>query len=86
MKMVGEEFLDRLEYYQSSWLPARATVEEAVKERHQVQDCNLMCIFMVLVLCPLETLLLWSSKKMFLKLPRLFVHHSPYFLKKYCKQ
>lgn len=39
MKMVGEEFLDRLEYYQSAWLPARAVVEEAVNKRHEVQDC-----------------------------------------------
>lgn len=39
MKMVGDEFLDRLNFYQSSWLPARAVVEEAVKQRHQVQDC-----------------------------------------------
>lgn len=34
--MVEEEFLDRLEFYQSSWLPARAVVEEAVKKRHRV--------------------------------------------------
>lgn len=36
MQMVGEEFLDRLEFYQSSWLPARAVVEDAVKKRLQV--------------------------------------------------
>lgn len=36
LQMVEEEFLDRLEFYQSSWLPARAVVEEAVKKRHQV--------------------------------------------------
>lgn len=40
--MVGEEFLDRLEFYKSSWLPARAVVEEAVKARHKVQDCTLL--------------------------------------------
>lgn len=40
MQMVGEEFLDRLEFYQSSWLPARAVVEEAVKKRHQVGPCS----------------------------------------------
>lgn len=38
MQMVGEEFLDRLDFYQSSWLPARAVVEEAVKKRHEVND------------------------------------------------
>ncbi|MEQ2191333.1 UPF0160 protein myg1, mitochondrial, partial [Xenoophorus captivus] len=36
LKMVGEEFLDRLDFYKSSWLPARAVVERAVKERHKV--------------------------------------------------
>lgn len=38
MAMVGEEFLDRLDFYRSSWLPARAVVEEAMKERKKVQD------------------------------------------------
>lgn len=38
MQMIGEEFLDRLEFYQSSWLPARAVVEEAVKKRLQVHS------------------------------------------------
>lgn len=37
--MVGEEFLDRLNFYHLSWLPARAVVEEAVKQRHQVHYC-----------------------------------------------
>nr|XP_006629429.2 PREDICTED: UPF0160 protein MYG1, mitochondrial [Lepisosteus oculatus] len=36
MKMVGAEFLDRLDYYYHSWLPARTLVEEAVKSRAQV--------------------------------------------------
>lgn len=38
MQMVGEEFLDRLDFYRSSWLPARVIVEEAVGTRHQVLD------------------------------------------------
>ncbi|XP_035858205.1 UPF0160 protein MYG1, mitochondrial [Sander lucioperca] len=45
LKMVGEEFLDRLEYYQSSWLPARAVVEEAVKGRHQVDPSGEVVMF-----------------------------------------
>ncbi|XP_042361911.1 UPF0160 protein MYG1, mitochondrial [Plectropomus leopardus] len=45
MKMVGEEFLDRLEYYQSSWLPARAVVEEAVNGRHQVDPSGEVVLF-----------------------------------------
>lgn len=43
MQMVGGEFLDRLEFYQSSWLPARVVVEEAVKRRHQVQAFTIRC-------------------------------------------
>ncbi|CAL8355256.1 unnamed protein product [Gadus morhua 'NCC'] len=35
MKLVGGELLDRLDFYQNSWLPARVVVEEAIKERHQ---------------------------------------------------
>lgn len=34
--LVGAEFLDRLDYYQNAWLPARVVVEEAVKARYQV--------------------------------------------------
>ncbi|XP_034389796.1 UPF0160 protein MYG1, mitochondrial [Cyclopterus lumpus] len=45
MKIVGEEFLDRLEYYQSAWLPARAVVEEAVKGRHQVDPSGELVLF-----------------------------------------
>ncbi|XP_018534481.1 UPF0160 protein MYG1, mitochondrial isoform X2 [Lates calcarifer] len=45
MKMVGEEFLDRLDYYQSSWLPARVVVEDAVKERHQVDPSGEVVLF-----------------------------------------
>lgn len=36
MKMVGAEFLDRVDFYQNSWLPARALVEGAVQMRSQV--------------------------------------------------
>ncbi|XP_029946929.1 MYG1 exonuclease [Salarias fasciatus] len=36
LTLVGAEFLDRLDFYKSSWLPARALVEEAVKQRHQI--------------------------------------------------
>lgn len=45
MKMVGEEFLDRLEYYQSAWLPARTVVEEAVNRRHQVDPSGEVVLF-----------------------------------------
>ncbi|XP_029907745.1 MYG1 exonuclease [Myripristis murdjan] len=45
MVLVGEEFLDRLDYYQSSWLPARTVVEEAVKARHQVDPSGEVVLF-----------------------------------------
>uniref|UniRef100_A0A3Q4B731 Uncharacterized protein n=1 Tax=Mola mola TaxID=94237 RepID=A0A3Q4B731_MOLML len=45
MQMVGKEFLDRLDFYQSSWLPARVVVEEAVKMRHQVDPSGELLLF-----------------------------------------
>lgn len=36
MELVREEFLQRLDFYQHSWLPARALVEEALAQRFQV--------------------------------------------------
>lgn len=37
MDLVREEFLQRLDFYQHSWLPARTLVEEALAQRFQVQ-------------------------------------------------
>ncbi|KAF7664598.1 hypothetical protein LDENG_00169410 [Lucifuga dentata] len=45
MAMVGEEFLDRLDYYRSSWLPARVIVEEAVQNRHKVDPSGEVVMF-----------------------------------------
>lgn len=36
MELVREEFLQRLDFYQHSWLPARSLVEEALAQRFQV--------------------------------------------------
>ncbi|XP_077583400.1 MYG1 exonuclease [Stigmatopora nigra] len=36
LALVGDEFLDRLDFYKSSWLPARQVVEEAIRNRHKV--------------------------------------------------
>ena len=36
MKLVGDEFLDRVSYYNDTWLPAKELVREAVKKRHEV--------------------------------------------------
>lgn len=38
MELVQEEFLQRLDFYQHSWLPARALVEEALAQRFQVHS------------------------------------------------
>ncbi|KAM4613512.1 MYG1 exonuclease [Polymixia lowei] len=43
--LVGEEFLDRLEYYQTSWLPARVVVEGAVQMRHKVDPSGEVVVF-----------------------------------------
>lgn len=45
LKLVGEEFLDRLDFYQSSWLPARAVVEEAVLQRNKVDPSGEVIMF-----------------------------------------
>lgn len=37
MDLVREEFLQRVDFYQHSWLPARALVQEALAQRFQVQ-------------------------------------------------
>ena len=36
IKLVGKEFMNRLEYYRDSWLPARSLVERALLDRYQV--------------------------------------------------
>ncbi|XP_048339030.1 MYG1 exonuclease-like, partial [Sphaerodactylus townsendi] len=36
MELVGGEFLDRLDYYHRSWLPARTLVKEAIQQRFKV--------------------------------------------------
>lgn len=45
LKVVGDEFLDRLDFYKSSWLPAREVVEEAVKKRHQIDPSGEVLLF-----------------------------------------
>lgn len=45
LAMVGAEFLDRLDYYRHAWLPARATVEEAVRNRTQVDPSGEVLLF-----------------------------------------
>lgn len=44
MQMVGAEFMDRINYYKATWLPARQVVEEALKGRFDVDPSGqIMC-------------------------------------------
>ncbi|KAM9534677.1 MYG1 exonuclease [Salvelinus alpinus] len=43
--MVGAEFLDRVDFYQNSWLPARVVVEGAVQMRKQVDPSGEVVVF-----------------------------------------
>nr|XP_033794331.1 UPF0160 protein MYG1, mitochondrial isoform X2 [Geotrypetes seraphini] len=45
MELVGREFLDRLDFFQHSWLPARSLVEEAVHKRFEVDTSGEIVIF-----------------------------------------
>ncbi|XP_064634503.1 MYG1 exonuclease-like [Lineus longissimus] len=38
MRMVGEEFEDRIDYYATSWWPARTLVANAIQNRHNVDE------------------------------------------------
>ncbi|XP_023412758.1 MYG1 exonuclease isoform X2 [Loxodonta africana] len=42
MDLVREEFLQRLDFYQHSWLPARALMEEALAQRFQAAPARAM--------------------------------------------
>ncbi|XP_062842271.1 UPF0160 protein MYG1, mitochondrial [Trichomycterus rosablanca] len=70
--LVGAEFLDRLDYYQNAWLPARVLVEEAVKTRYQVDPSG-----EVIVLsqggCPWKEHLFSLEKELKLEIPIKFV-------------
>nr|XP_020492416.1 UPF0160 protein MYG1, mitochondrial [Labrus bergylta] len=72
MKMVGEEFLDRLEFYQSSWFPAREVVEKAIKERHQVDPSGEVVLFS-LGGCPWKEHLFSLEKELQVETPIKFV-------------
>lgn len=38
MKLVGEEFEDRVSYFYNSWLPAREFVKKAIENRKEVRN------------------------------------------------
>ena len=41
MKLVGEEFTDRVMAYKNVWLPAREIVQRAITDRYQVTSAYL---------------------------------------------
>ncbi|GJJ15703.1 hypothetical protein Clacol_009981 [Clathrus columnatus] len=43
--LAGEEFVNRLDFYAHSWLPARSIVEEAIKQRHQIHTTGKIILF-----------------------------------------
>jgi len=45
MEMVGSEFIDRLNYYKDSWLPARKLVDEAIADRNNVDASGEIIVF-----------------------------------------
>ncbi|XP_034022049.1 UPF0160 protein MYG1, mitochondrial [Thalassophryne amazonica] len=72
MVMVGDEFKDRLDYYRSSWLPARTILEEAVKKRHQV-DASGEVILLSQGGCPWKDHLFVLEKELKVETPIKFV-------------
>ncbi|XP_067096107.1 UPF0160 protein MYG1, mitochondrial [Osmerus mordax] len=45
LALVGAEFLDRVDFYQNSWLPARVVVEGAVQRRTKVDPSGEVLVF-----------------------------------------
>ncbi|KAG7478252.1 hypothetical protein MATL_G00077960 [Megalops atlanticus] len=72
MEMVGAEFLDRLDYYQNAWLPARAVVEGAVQMRTKV-DPSGEVIVMEQGGCPWKEHLFSLEKELNVETPIKFV-------------
>ncbi|XP_071778797.1 MYG1 exonuclease [Centroberyx gerrardi] len=70
--MVGEEFLDRLDYYRTSWLPAREVVEGAVQKRHEVDPSGEVLVFSQGG-CPWKEHLFALEKELQVKTPIKFV-------------
>lgn len=45
MRIVGEEFMDRVQYYKKSWLPARQLVVDAVENRKETDPSGEIIVF-----------------------------------------
>ena len=47
MALVGSEFRDKVDYYSTSWWPARELVEKAINKRHEVRLIYLPLIMLI---------------------------------------
>ncbi|KAM3842402.1 MYG1 exonuclease [Diretmus argenteus] len=72
MALVGEEFLDRVDYYQNAWMPARGVVKEAVEARYQVDPSGEVVVFSQGG-CPWKEHLFSLEKELQVKVPIKFV-------------
>ncbi|XP_047439846.1 UPF0160 protein MYG1, mitochondrial [Mugil cephalus] len=72
LKMVGEEFLEQVDFYRSAWLPARELVEEAIKNRHQVDPSGEVLVFTVGG-CPWKEHLFALEKELQVETPIKFI-------------
>ncbi|XP_027021153.2 UPF0160 protein MYG1, mitochondrial [Tachysurus fulvidraco] len=70
--LVGAEFLDRLQYYQNAWIPARVIVEAAIQTRHQV-DASGEIVLLDQGGCPWKEHLFLLEKELKLDIPIKFV-------------
>ncbi|XP_013859583.1 MYG1 exonuclease [Austrofundulus limnaeus] len=75
LKMVGDEFLDRLDFFSSSWLPAREVVKEAVMGRHQVDPSGEIMVFSQSG-CPWKEHLFALEEELQVEVPIKFVLYS----------
>ncbi|XP_067884605.1 UPF0160 protein MYG1, mitochondrial [Heterodontus francisci] len=72
MRLVGSEFLDRLEYYHKSWLPARTLIEDAIRGRFK-EDASGEIVVLVKGGCPWKEHLFELEKQFQVETPIKFV-------------
>uniref|UniRef100_A0A4W3JBW5 Myg1 exonuclease n=1 Tax=Callorhinchus milii TaxID=7868 RepID=A0A4W3JBW5_CALMI len=72
MELVGTEFLDRLQFFHKSWLPARTLVEEAIRKRYE-EDPSGEILVMARGGCPWKEHLFNLEKELKVEKPIKFV-------------
>ncbi|XP_067832930.1 UPF0160 protein MYG1, mitochondrial [Heptranchias perlo] len=72
LKLVGSEFMDRLEFYHKSWLPARALVEDAIRDRFK-EDLSGEIVVLTKGGCPWKEHLFELEKDLKIEQPIKFV-------------